>query len=157
MDNYSNEGKTGIRIISLFARNVPAPLHEKLHREFDDGYFELSRLFYKQKKLTVQDRNFIFTVFAISVCYLNIIVPIKSANSFFDMLSSKHEVKTIKFGEHIIDNNRSKYIDSLLIDFNDVVEYFYLNTYLLSYHSYYEFFHKMRDHIANLKRRNIFD
>jgi hypothetical protein len=157
MDRYSNDDKTGMKIISLFAASVPTDLGRRLRNDFEDGYFELSKLFYKYKDISPQARNFIFTALAISVYYLNIIVPIKSANSFYDRLSSRHEIKTIKFGEGFIDKNRSEEINSLLKYFNEVVEYFYLNTYLLSYNSYFEFFQKMRDHIANLNKRDIVD
>ena len=97
MDNYSNDDITGRKIISLFASSVHASLREGLYREFEDGYIELSKLFNNYRNINFEARKFIFTAFAISVCYLNIILPIKSAKAFFDNLSSRHDVRTIRF------------------------------------------------------------
>lgn len=154
MEEKLSSGDYGEQIIFLFAKYLTIDLKNKLSNEYKQGVSELSSLMKKDDGLSNKNADFIREIFAISVCYRNVIFPLESTSSFFNLINTQDSVTSIKLGNSTFDRQEVNKIHLLCSDFNRVLRKFGIDTSMFEYQTVWVFWDKIKRNLEQKEKVN---
>ncbi len=140
------------RVVTMFRKIIPREYMAKIYQEYKEGIFELSLIIKNDPDLRKEYMSLINTIYAISVCYRNVIKPFKGAASLFEMISEEGGGSSISFGRESITIEDANDFNNLTSDFDHLLRVYHLSTFLFEYENNLEFYDKTKKHLISVKK-----